>query len=138
MNVDTLIKWDPGYSVGIEGFDNEHKILINLLNSLHEAMINDPSHANTSEIIKELLNYTETHFKSEEATFEKYGYPKAQEHKDEHDYFIRQVKKFQKQDEEGGLAISMQLLYFMKEWIYTHIVGTDKEYSEFLNEKGVH
>jgi hemerythrin len=34
--------------------------------------------------------------------------------------------------------MSLKILVFLKDWVRKHVMGTDKQYSEFFTEKGVH
>jgi hemerythrin len=64
-----LIEWEDIYSVGIEEFDNDHKKLIELINRLHQAMLDKKAKEVLGEIINELVDYTIYHFNKEEAMF---------------------------------------------------------------------
>ena len=38
----------------------------------------------------------------------------------------------------GEPVISADTMQFLKDWLYDHIIGSDKKYGSFLNAKGVY
>ena len=132
-----VITWNDCYSVNIEAFDNQHKMLFGYINSLIEAMQIRKSDEILSQLITDLSNYTQTHFQEEEKLLEKYIYPKLSEHRNMHQLFIQEIQKFKNDFEERKLGIPIEMASFLKKWITNHIMVADKEYSEFLNEKGI-
>ena len=132
-----LFEWKDTYSVKVGVFDKQHRILIDTLNELHEAMLARKSDAILSEIIKTLINYTNFHFSFEENYMKNYNYPGYADQKKSHDNFVARVKDFQQQLAEGKLMLSMEIMNFLKDWLKNHIMVTDKKYSSFFNEKGI-
>ncbi|MEN8120859.1 MAG: hypothetical protein ABFS35_10955 [Bacteroidota bacterium] len=56
---------------------------------------------------------------------------------EEHEYFIEKVDEVEKRFNEGKFILSLELITFFKDWLQTHIMLSDKKYSEFLIAKGV-
>ena len=68
-----------------------------------------------------------------------HSFPAFAAHKAEHDALTAQVIDVQKKYNSGATAaLSMEVMNFLKNWLVKHIMGTDKGYSSFLNEKGLH
>ena len=131
------IVWFSGFSVKIEQFDDEHKRLVQLLNNLYDAMPLGVANKILPTILHELVNYTKTHFKNEEAAFEKYNYPDAEAHKKEHDAFGKKLDRFYKSFNEGSVTLSEDVFNMLHEWVKDHIMQSDKAYTRFLNEAGM-
>lgn len=129
--------WDAKYSVGITRLDDQHRRLLQMLNNLQQAMLGGKSREVISRIVEELVQYTKTHFTSEEAYFQMYGYPEAEAHKREHQEFIQKVHHFQSELAKGKASLSIEVLQFLSDWTKTHILGSDKKYGPFLQSKGV-
>ena len=132
-----LANWRDDYSVNIEKIDNQHKKLFDYINEIHEAMKARKTKEELGQIIDKLAGYTIEHFNTEEQLFAKYNFPDAQNHKFEHKVFIDKVENFKKDFEKGKLLLSLEIVNFLKDWLVNHINGTDQQYSDFLNEKGV-
>jgi len=132
-----LIKWDDRLKVNVATFDNQHKKLVDLTNELHTAMAQGKGKEVMGRIINELLNYTETHFKTEERYFDLYNYPGAHEQKKEHAYFVEKVAEFRDQYQKGQIGMTVGVMDFLSKWLVNHIMGTDKKYSSFFKEKGL-
>ena len=133
-----LIKWSKEYSVGIEHFDDEHKVLIKLINDLNDAMLDGKSKSVIGKIITELLEYTEFHFGKEEKEMIDIKYPGYDEQKKMHTIFINKIKEFKNEFESGEALLSLKIIEFLKDWLLTHIVKVDKKYKEYFNENGVY
>ncbi len=73
-----------------------------------------------NDIVKELIDYTATHFKHEEQLMEKYGYDTYKEHKNIHVDFVNQVLKVQKDIQNGKVTVSTDLMEFLKNWLLKH------------------
>ena len=59
-----LFEWDDAkYSVKIKTIDNQHKKLVDLINQLFNAMVNEEAHSKLSEVLNELIQYTASHLK---------------------------------------------------------------------------
>ena len=137
MAARSYIEWDDRYSVGIDSIDRQHKRLVNLINQLKTAVDYSTGEEFEREALDELVDYTKTHFSYEEELMEKYGYPDYEPHKAQHRKMIKQVEEVLAEYEEDHDRAMQHALDFLKEWLINHINGTDKEYSEFLQSKGV-
>jgi len=133
-----LIEWSKDLTIGIESIDNQHKKLISIVNTLHDAMQSPDSRDVLSNIFRELTSYTQTHFAYEERLFAQYGYQESTEHKRQHAELIFQlleleekVGRYQQED------LTQEVMIFLKGWLTFHILETDKAYSGFLIAKGV-
>ena len=132
-----LIQWNNELSVGINSIDEQHKILVNMINALNEAMISGQTKQILAEILDGLAAYTVNHFAYEEDLFAQYGYPQSQAHINEHHSLTEQVKNLQSKMDNGDFMISVEVMVFLKGWLINHILKTDKAYAEFLKDKGV-
>ena len=70
-----IIEWTNDYSVGIQSINSSIKYRIGLINKLHDAMRKGEGKKILSDIFEEIVAYTKTHLKNEEALFDKYNYP---------------------------------------------------------------
>ncbi len=131
------IEWNDDYSVKVKLLDEQHQYLIKILNKLHEAMKKGNSKTVLSNTLDQLIQYSVEHFNSEEQLLDQYNYPQANTHKDEHKKFVNEVQKFKQGFDSGKMFVSIELMDFLKNWLIKHIQGTDKQYSSFLNLKGV-
>ena len=133
----SLLVWDNGYSVNVQEIDKQHKVLIDIINKLHDAMKVGKGKEVVGETLNELVTYTVFHFGHEEKLFSGNGYADANSHKAEHRKLIEQVQTLQNDFNNGKTLITMEIMHFLKDWLANHIMVTDKKYSNYLNSKGI-
>lgn len=132
-----LMTWDDKFSVNVKEIDNQHKRLVEMLNELHSAMSVGKGKDALGKVLQSLIDYAASHFATEEKYMTKFNFPGYAQHKTEHDKFVKQVLDFQAGFNSGKLALSTEVLQFLKDWLVKHIQGTDKKYGPFFNEKGL-
>jgi len=132
-----LIEWNENLSVKINSIDEQHKVLIDMINDFYEKINNKASNELISELINKMKSYTIVHFGTEEKYFKKYNYPAFKIHKKEHDYFVDKVVDLEKRYNDGKMILSVEITNFLKDWLIKHIQGTDMKYTNFLIQKGV-
>ncbi|MGB9196095.1 MAG: bacteriohemerythrin [Terriglobales bacterium] len=133
-----LIAWNTRLSVGIDSIDKEHQKLVGLLNDFYDAVQNGKGKESLSKVLAGLIDYTKVHFANEEQLFAKTSYPDAAAHKNAHDDLTHQVLEIQKKYLQGANAtLSIETLNFLKNWLLTHIQGTDKKYTSHLASHGI-
>lgn len=132
-----LLKWTDMLSVGIHAIDEQHKVLIDMINNFYNKINEKSNNELISELIGKMKDYTMVHFHEEEALFKKYNYTEFENHKKEHDHFIEKVKDLENRFKEGKIILSYEITAFLKDWLIKHIQGTDMKYSQFLIQKGV-
>jgi hemerythrin len=133
-----LLEWNEKLSVGVSVIDDEHRKLLGMLNELYDAMQTKQSEKVLGKILDALLAYTAYHFKHEEALLAKTGYAAAAEHEKEHTDLTKQVLDVQKKYREGATAtLSTEVLNFLRKWLLTHILGSDKKFGPHLNANGI-
>jgi len=126
-----LIEWNNQYSVGLNLLDDQHKKLFQLLNTLHDAMKNGKGRDLLGKTLDELISYTVTHFRTEEELFDKHKYVGAIKHKAEHAELTKQAVDLKKRF-DGGAVLTLEVMNFLRDWLNTHIMGSDKKYSSAL------
>ncbi|CDI04065.1 putative Hemerythrin-like metal-binding protein [Candidatus Competibacter denitrificans Run_A_D11] len=130
------IPWSEDLSVGLEEIDEQHKILINLINRLfNEAILKRADKALISDILDELIQYTIVHFAVEESLFRIFDYPDSEAHQEHHNQLKNEVVNFRKKFQDDT-PIDIELMSFLKKWITLHIMKDDRKYTPFFLEKG--
>ncbi|MBI5055683.1 MAG: hemerythrin family protein [Nitrospirae bacterium] len=132
-----LMTWKNDLSVNINSIDAEHKKLIALINELNEAMSSGKGKDIVGKVLNDLIEYTKTHFAHEEKLMAEHSYPGYLPHKKEHDELARQVIDFDRDLKAGKLVVTVLIMTFLKDWLTTHIKGTDQKYSPFLVRNGI-
>ncbi|MGX9726908.1 MAG: bacteriohemerythrin [Candidatus Electronema sp. VV] len=133
----SLIKWDESLSVNVAEIDSQHRKLVAMINELHDAMKSGKGKDVMGRILSGLISYTDSHFKVEEKYFAQFKYPDTVAHVKEHVAFVKKVSDFRHDFESGRLTVSIDTLYFLRDWLQGHIKGTDKKYSAFFHENGL-
>ena len=132
-----FFNWEDSFSVGIQEIDMQHQKLVQLLNELYEAMKAGKGNDAVGKILNGMVQYTVSHFATEERYMKLHNYPDFATHKQEHDSLTKQVVDLQEQFKTGQAALSMKVGNFLKGWLVNHISGTDMKYSPYLRAKGM-
>ncbi|MGQ9651722.1 MAG: bacteriohemerythrin [Phycisphaerae bacterium] len=132
-----LIEWTNGLSVKIPEIDEQHKKLVSIINQLHDAMIKRAGEQVLGDLLNELINYTVTHFQTEEKYMRGTSFPGYAPHKKQHDALTMQATELKAKFESGQPCVTLEVMEFLKEWLTKHIQGTDKQYTDHFLKAGV-
>jgi len=131
-----LITWTKSLSVGIKVIDDQHKVLVNLLNEMFNHVtgnyVQECDYFNR--VIEEVGRYVKYHFATEEKIMLATNYQGYREHKREHDNFIITVKKNILDYKAGKRFTLSTFTRFLKDWVLSHIALVDKQYIEHLKK----
>ena len=121
------VEWDNSYTLGINIIDEQHKKLFDLMSEIHSASENDSDMEIIIELFDELTKYSQYHFKEEEAYFLTTSDEDIIIHKEQHQYFIDEINKIKQQCIRIN-SLSLELLYFLNDWLVSHIKIEDHKY----------
>jgi len=127
------IEWKESFSVNVWEIDDDHKILVRLFNDLGNAMRLGKGKERLNQILTELINYTKLHFAREEEIMRRYNYDQYEPHKKIHDDLKKKVLELHKQQSEEGFHLTVEVLFFLKNWLQDHILEKDKLLGLYLN-----
>jgi len=131
---DNLVTWSATYSVGIKTIDDQHKMLLNLVNDMYNHVTDDKKaeQAYFQDIIRQAVNYVKIHFATEEKIMRAVKFQGYPEHKRAHDSFILSVVDTIRDFKDGKKVTLISFTHFLKDWILSHIAIMDKQYFEHL------
>lgn len=134
-----FIEWNENeLSVGIQEIDEQHKILIRLINSLYQSVLNKETESVVVyDVLRQLTDYTVIHFAIEESLMRIFEYPNYEDHKKQHKQLTQQVKDLREKLEKKETFLSMEVMHFLCNWLSYHIAKDDKQYSKFFLERGL-
>jgi hemerythrin-like metal-binding protein len=132
-----FIKWNSRYAVHIEEVDRQHQKLIELINTLYDAMSVGRGKDVLGQVLSELAEYTTYHFDTEDRLFREYGYPDREHHGKEHDDLTAKTKTLKQAFDTGNKKLAIDVMLFLSNWLNDHILEEDKKYAQFLTSKGV-
>lgn len=133
MNAST-VQFGPAYLVGIPQVDQEHQQLFAIVARIQEALEEDGDGAQEAarRAVAELLDYTRTHFASEEALMAAAGYPDLRAHQALHQELLRQVGEMELRVEVGEPSASLDLSRFLARWLIVHIQAWDQHFGAYV------
>lgn len=121
-----LFPWDDKYKTNHPVIDTDHKKLVELINKLADAMQAGKGRDVCGKVLNELVDYTKTHFATEEKLMAAHGYVNTADHKAEHAKFVKEVLDFKVKFDSGALTVTSSLLNFLRDWLIKHIMNSDK------------
>ena len=125
--------WSQDYSVGIRLIDNDHKDLVDMVNSLHDQISGSDSEEQIATTLAFLARYVREHFTREEALMAQYGYPDLAAHKASHHELAAEIHAAQKVfTSEPERLDPQKLLLFLRDWLVHHILSEDMKYVPYL------
>jgi len=130
-----MFEWKPQYTLGIRTIDAQHQRLFVLAQELHAAMAQGKGKAVLEKSLAGLVDYTKVHFAAEEQLMRQYQYQELEQHRREHDALTIQVLAFQSKFASGQLALTVDLLKFLSDWLDKHILGSDQKYGAVLRAR---
>ncbi len=130
-----FMEWSERYQLGLPEVDAQHQQLFELVNRLHEIVVNGEDQSVAGKILDELIDYTVEHFATEERMFLAQQYPHYEEHKHEHDVLTQQAVDIQNDFREKQITVTFELLDFLSDWLKKHTTESDLQYAEFVQGK---
>lgn len=127
--------WREEYAMGDQEVDSQHRQLFVLLDRLYEAVCIGEGQSAVGGVLEELLAYTREHFHSEEVVMREIGYPALQQHQQEHERLLSEVRHQLETFRRGERIVSIELLEFMNNWLGNHILKSDRLVSDFIRQR---
>ncbi len=130
-----LIEWDDEYSVHIELIDEQHRGLMDIINSLADNLLSPVTPQYTEETIRQLVAYSIKHFETEQRMFQKYAYPETEEHTTQHGIFTQKVRSLAELYESKESEVVMEAFHFLMNWLIEHILDSDQRFGNWAKER---
>lgn len=132
-----LMEWSAEMETGIAVLDEQHRWLVNAVNTLHEEISQpEPDREIIDGILLGLVDYTYNHFIMEESLFQLHGYPGGAAHQAEHKRFTVTAAALLEAHDRGEYP-GEEAMAFLRDWLTHHIMKADMAYVPFLKERGV-
>lgn len=132
-----IIEWEDRYSVGVKLIDDQHKVLVDIVNSLIGLLASTPTKEKVDEIIARILDYKEFHFTTEEGYFKEFNYEKKDEHIAIHNKFNSTLEKIVADSKGDSIVLAFNLVDFLEDWLIHHFMIEDQKYVKCFHEHGL-
>jgi len=127
--------WKSEYSVGVPKFDDDHEIILNLIDT-YLTQSDTVLDLNTVRfIIDQLGDYSQSHFAAEETYMEEINYPRLNDHRRIHHEMMDQLTYIRSQCEKGETSVVEVTAKFLQDWWNNHILLEDMAYKRFANSE---
>lgn len=130
----TPIKWTDSYSVGVKEIDHQHQKMFDIINKLYDLSDKPKSKEDFDAVVKELVDYANYHFSTEEKYFDKFNYAEKEGHEHIHMQYSVKIVEFQTRVSDNLGPLLSEMLDFLQDWWVGHINGTDKRYTESFHQ----
>lgn len=124
-----IFPWNDNFNTDIEIIDEQHKKLVQLLNSLASHIAFNSDLPEMNHIFEELIDYTVYHFSTEEKIWNQTlaGDDLDGHHKQGHQHFIEEVLSLKEQLEVTPTELLVeQTLLLLTRWLALHILESDR------------
>lgn len=122
-----IFPWNRNFETGIEEIDEQHRVLVDILNRLARDCATSPDAFQSSRVLDELLSYAAYHFRSEERIWNEHlgEAEMVRNHHDAHQMFFVRIQML-RSSEADNRALLRELLEFLTHWLAFHILESDR------------
>ncbi|MBF0145408.1 MAG: hemerythrin family protein [Magnetococcales bacterium] len=130
--------------VGVAKFNTDHGRLVDyileinaIVDQLRKRKPQPNDLVQLDKVFRDLKAYTQYHFNAEEELFARMDYPRKEEHMKEHRQLILGLDELKSKVSGRKISYSVDLQFFLLDWLFNHINRHDLKYKEFFNSKGI-
>lgn len=129
------IKWLPEFTIWDAELDEHHQQLIRYIQ-----VLDDPENRRRADegflqlVLDGLVSYATFHFEAEEQKMRAAGYPAYEAHRREHADFRQDVVVFHTAFGRVSPRFERVVVNYLKDWLQTHILTSDKQMGEWLRQ----
>jgi len=127
-----LFTWPGRNLVGCPEMDNDHRPMLQLLDSLHEAMIRGRGSDVIGGVLSLLAEHEAAHFAREETLMKTCRYPGLSAHARSHQQMLGELEELQWRAAAGHLPIAYDTMQAMRCWVREHMNGDDRSAALFI------
>jgi hemerythrin len=119
-------------SVHVAILDEQHKRLFDLLHRTETLSRTGGDSAGTLLLLRELVDYSDYHFRTEDAYMIDNNYPLFLSHRKEHGQYLFQMNEILTRFENQDPALPDAIHAFLSEWWRRHVMESDMRYARYF------
>lgn len=129
-----VLLWDKTLETGVKRIDEQHRQLLQYIESLVVAIAEKKGEEKVKELISFLDIYVDTHFNFEHNTMKRFNFPQTAGHFDQHLRFVEKFKEKEKKYLQNGSSqkLAAEIANDLWGWFKEHICKYDKKLGVFL------
>lgn len=122
-----IFPWNRNFETGLEKIDEQHKVLVDIVNRLARHFASVDSDTSSSQLFEELLSYASYHFEYEESVWHAtFGDSEVtRNHHDCHQMFFERIQTL-RQSKESQESVLAELFDYLTRWLAFHILESDR------------
>lgn len=131
-----IFPWNENFNTGIDIIDQQHHQLVDLLNQLASHLAFGADAPTLNHVLDELTEYTQYHFKTEEAVWHAHLPEDEMEksHQRTHQHFIGEVVKIRNEMQTmSSEKVEEEIISFLTHWLAFHILDNDKHMAKIVH-----
>lgn len=121
----TLLQWQPGFALGIEEVDHEHRTMIELINSLHDRLGDRRTGEAVEAFLGEVHSGISAHFALEEKVMRDRRYDALAAHKADHEQLLDELRELMDEQAGGATLDDLRLGTRLADWFGGHFQTHD-------------
>ncbi len=122
----TQLQWNDAMSIGVPEIDGQHKKLIDIINRIEHSIAEGTAAKEIGLILKELVDYSNLHFQTEEAFMKSINYGGLAHQIKLHEGFRNKLVGYLMRLRRDEKVSAYEILYFLKSWTVDHMLVEDK------------
>jgi hemerythrin len=124
------------HALGVAALDVEHGVQFDLLDAFRRALQQPQAHAVGGAVLRQLLDFTDAHFLSEQLLMRLHAYPGYEAHVQEHDRLNEELRALEARYAEGEMEASLAAADALSDWLEVHVRGHDRALAAYLRAQG--
>ena len=136
----TEFVWKERFNIGVQEIDSQHQSLLRILNEFIEETrrLKNIEHPSDEDfiplyaLIRDLQNYTDTHFLDEEELMQSVNYPQFEEHRKIHRGLRGRVERMEQNIDTMDKIELNKMVLVLRDWYLEHILVEDKKIGTYI------
>ncbi len=130
----TIFEWKSEYDTGISEIDNQHKVLVSLINELGDLVGDYFDRKAAAQVFNKLKNYAIFHFATEEGLMAQYHYVESDlnAHLAQHRQFESEFESVERDFDTISVEECNVVLSYLTNWLINHICKVDRRLAAFI------
>lgn len=122
--------WSSEYEFGIAEMDEHHRGMVDMVDSLWQALVRNAGSRELGELLVELERVTVEHFAAEEQLMSSDRYPGLVDHCANHRAFAQRISHARERHQHGE-TVDLATVGLLRSWLFEHLARADREFAEF-------